>query len=281
MRIEDTRIVHRDPVPLMTTARGAAGWALMAMVVVLAGQGSTAMAQTSGAASPPPSLTQDPMWQMDDRMAMMEAEIALLRRQNELSQLRRALGALTDDGGLPRVISIGIQGLKRAWAAQIRTPDGDSGLFKVGDVVGNWRIQSIEAQQVLVVPTQAGRSAAADRTTKLPMESMTAALERQRSLRAGATAGEAPRGASDQTPSSAGRPQPPSVGATGGLDSPTPSVPPGTGTPAPTIANPPVQPVGVVPIPGASQAPQGIPSPAVPLSPAGVVPANAEGGRLL
>jgi hypothetical protein len=174
---------------------------------------------------------QDPLWQMDDRMAMMEAEIALLRRQNELSQLRRALGALTDDGGLPRVLSIGLLGAKRALAAQIRTPDGDSGLFGVGDIVGNWKIHSIEAQQVMVeAANAAGRGAA--RLTKLPMESMGAALERQRNARAAAApsapgaaapAGTAATGA-DTAP---GRPDrgtaPEGSGATPPASAPAPS----------------------------------------------------------
>ena len=189
---------------------------------VLGGVCFSAFSQTSPAQPKPlpsksataPSLRIDPAWLMEDRMAMMEAEISMLRKQNELAQLRRALGggSASADVNMPRVVSIGpagpseASGKRRELAALVRELSDDPVLVKVGDRIGHWRITQVEMNQVMAV-AESGY-AVTGVPTKLPMESITVVMEARRASgqTGGAMASELP----PQNPS-----QPGSVAAAG------------------------------------------------------------------
>lgn len=88
----------------------------------------------------------------DDRMAEMEAQLALIRKESEVQEALRN-SAINSVRGMPQVVSVSIVGGKRS--ALLALPGGRQDRFFEGDeIISNLTLQSVSLRKVIGMTKQ-------------------------------------------------------------------------------------------------------------------------------
>lgn len=104
----------------------------------------------------------------DDRMAEMDAQLALIRKESEVQEALRN-SAANSVRGMPQVVSVSIVGGKRS--AVLSLPGGRQDRFFEGDeIIGNLTLQSVTLRKVTGMTKQGKKS------VLVPLEFGTAAI---------------------------------------------------------------------------------------------------------